>query len=82
MERPDLTRPHLLCSRGEGHGGEGRRQSLSVHLAPSALQVIVLPGAHVRALQRNFNEMSAWDRYLARLVINRPSWTHPTNQGM
>ena len=40
-----------LCGHGEGHGGEGGGEGLCVHLTSRALEVVILPAAHVRALQ-------------------------------
>ena len=44
---------YSLCGLCEGHAGEAVGEGLSVHLAAGALQVVVLPGRHVRALKRS-----------------------------
>ena len=40
-----------LCCLAEGDASEGGGESLCVHLTTSTLQVIILPGCHVRTLQ-------------------------------
>ena len=52
MELPQGWYEHSansLCRLAEGHPGEGWREGLCVHLTAGALEVVVLPGRHVRA---------------------------------
>ena len=44
---------YSLCGLCEGHAGEAVGEGLCVHLAAGALQVVVLPGRHVRTLKRS-----------------------------
>ena len=46
-----MRRKALLCSLAEGHASEGWWEGLSVHLASSALDVVVLPSGVLGALK-------------------------------